>query len=335
MNLRLSLPLALLALAAAPQALAAPAVHPANSLTVDRVAATVNGEVVTLVELVRRAGPAYEEAVRLPPGKAREDAVADALRKAFDQVVADRLFQAQAKELDLEITDAQVDAQLDDIKKRNNFDDAAFQAALQQEGLDLQTFRAQIRAQLQNFSLLQVKIGSKVKASDEDLRNYYQSHPQEFEGAEEVHVRHIFLPLPSGASEADVAKEKAEAQRVVQRLKAGEDFAKVAKQVSKGPAAEDGGDLGWVRRGTLDRVLEDQAFALKTGQISDPIRFGPGFHVLEAEDRRRGGGKTFEQAREEIRSRLLEEQGDTYRKQYVAELRRDALIDVKLPELKQ
>jgi peptidyl-prolyl cis-trans isomerase SurA len=332
--LTLSLPLALLVLAAAPQPTAAPAAAPAR-LTIDRVAATVNGEVVTLIELIRRAGPAYEQATRQPPGKARDEAVADALRRALDGIVADKLFQAQAKELDLEITDAQVDAQLEDIKRRNNFDDAAFAEALRSEGLDLQTFRAQIRAQLQNFSLLQYKIGNKVKASDEDLRNYYQSHPQEFEGEDEVHVRHIFLPLPAGASDADVAKVQAEGQRIVQRLKAGEDFSAVAKKVSKGPAAEDGGDLGWVKRGTLDRVLEDRAFALKAGQVSELVRFGPGFHVLEVEERRRGGAKSFEDAREEIRARLLEEQGETYRKQYVAELRRDALIDVKLPELKQ
>ncbi|BDG03487.1 peptidylprolyl isomerase [Anaeromyxobacter oryzae] len=332
----LSLPLALLALAAAPQPPAAPAAaaRPANRLTVDRVAATVNGEVVTLIELIRRSGPAYEQATKLAPGKARDEAIAEVLRKAFDQVVADKLFQAQAKDLDLEITDAQVDAQLEDIKKRNNFDEAAFQEALKQEGLDLQTFRAQIRAQLQNFALLQYKVGSKVKASDEDLRNYYQSHPQEFQGEEEVHVRHIFLPI-AGGSDADLAKVQAEGQRIVQRLKAGEDFAKVAKQVSKGPAAEDGGDLGWVRRGTLDRVLEEKAFALKAGQVSDLVRFGPGFHILKAEERRRGGGKTFEEAKDEIRARLLEEQGESYRKQYVAELRRDALIDVKIPELKQ
>ncbi|WP_242392094.1 peptidylprolyl isomerase [Anaeromyxobacter oryzisoli] len=333
MNLSPSLALAaLLALAGPAPAVAAPGA--VTRVPLDRVAATVNGEVVTYVELVRRAGSSYEQAQQLPPGKARDEAVAEALRKAFDLVVADRLFQAQAKELDIEITDAQVDAQIEDIKKRNNFDDAAFQAALRQEGLDLQAFRAQIRAQLQNYSLLQAKIGNKVKTTDEDLRNYYQSHPQEFEGAEEVHVRHIFLPIPAGASDAQVAKVQAEAQRVVQRLKAGADFAQIAKAVSKGPAADDGGDLGWIRRGTLDHALEDPAFALKAGQISDPIRFGPGFHVLRVDERRRGGGKTFEEAREEIRARLVEEQGETYRKQYIAELRRDALIDVKLPELK-
>lgn len=332
--MNLSLSLALLALSAAPQPPPAAAQKPANRLVVDRVAATVNGEVVTFLELVKRTGGAYDQAMRLPPGRSRDEAVSDALKKAFDQVVADKLFQAQAKELDLEITEAQVDAQIEDIKKRNNFDDAAFLSALQAEGMDLQTFRTQIRAQLQNFALLQYKIGNKVKASDEDLKNYYQSHPQEFEGEDEVHVRHIFLPLPPGASDADAAKVQAEGQRIVQRLKAGEDFARLAKQVSKGPAADEGGDLGWVRRGTLDRALEERAFALKPGQVSELVRFGPGFHVLKAEERRRGGEKSFEQARDEIRSRLLEEQGETYRKQYVAELRRDALIDVKLPELK-
>jgi peptidyl-prolyl cis-trans isomerase SurA len=285
---------------------------------VDRVAALVNGEVVTLSELQERAG-----------GKSD----AEALRRAFDQVLSEKLLQAKAVELQVDSTDAQIDAAVEDIKRRNNFDDASLDAALREQGLDRARFRENVKREYDAFLVLQYQVRGRVKISDEDLLNYYQRHPQEYAGEEEVHVRHVFLPLPEDAPEAQAKKVQAEAERVRQRLLAGEDFEKVARQVSKGPSAEDGGDLGWLRRGTIDKRLEDAAFALKDGVISPVVRAGPGLHVVKVEGRRRGGAKTFEEAKEEIRARLFEEQAATYRDQLLAELKREALVETKIAEL--
>ena len=301
---------------------------------VNRVAGLVNGQVVTLQELEQRAAPALRQAEALPSGPARDKARTEALQRAFDGIVSDKLFEEKAKELEIEVTDQQVEAAIEGVKKQNSFSDAQFEQALRTEGLDPAVYRARIRCELQTYQLLQYKIGSKVKASDEDLRNYFQSHPQEFEGAEEVHVRHIFLPLPEDAPAAEVSRVRAEGERILQRLKVGEDFAKVAREASKGPSAPDGGDLGWLRRGTIQPEFEGAAFALKTGTFSGLVRVGQGLHVIKVEERRRGGAQTFEQAKDDIRARLTEQQGESYRQQFVAELRRDALVDVKLPELK-
>lgn len=323
MTLSLALSLALAAAAAAP-----------SRQVVDRVAAVVNGDVVTLQELARKAGPAYDQAAALPPGTRRDAAVRDTLQRALDAVIADRLFDAQAKALEINVNDAMVDAQVEDIKRRNGFDDADLDRALAAEGLDRAAFRAQLRTQLQNFELLRLRIGSKVRTSEEDLLNYYQTHLAEFEGEDEVKVRHIFVPLAPGASAADVARAQTYADKILARLRAGEDFAAVAEQVSQGPNAEDGGDLGWIPRGRLDPTLEKTIFGLKEGAISAPVRSGPGLHIFKAEARRKGNARSFEEAKAEIRNRLLDEQGEAYRQQYVAELRRDAVIDVLMPELK-
>jgi peptidyl-prolyl cis-trans isomerase SurA len=301
---------------------------------VDRVAATVNGDVVTLSEIEERAGAEYARAERLPAGKEREEARSAALRRAFDQIVAEKLLAAQAAALQLEVTDQQVAAAIEDIKTRNHFDDDALAHALGEQGLDLPTFRAQIRRELETYQVLQQRVRGKVKVSDEDLRSYYQSHPQEFGGEDELRVRHIFLPLPEDAGKADEARARAAGEKVLQRLRTGEDFAKVAREVSKGPSAPDGGDLGWLRRGTIQKALEDAAFALKDGQISGLVRAGPGLHILKVEGRRRGGERSFEDAKEEIRTRLLDEQVAQTRQQYLEELRRGAAIEVKIPELR-
>jgi peptidyl-prolyl cis-trans isomerase SurA len=301
---------------------------------VDRVAATVNGEVVTLSEISERAAPEVQRAEDLPAGKERDEARAAALRRAFDQIVAEKLLASEAQALQLEVTEQQVAAAVEDIKARNHFDDEQLARALADQGLDLPTFRAQVRRELETYQVLQYRVRGKVKVTEEDLRNYYQRHPQEFGGEDEVHVRHIFLPLPEGATAADEARVRAQGEKILQRLKSGEDFAAVARQVSKGPSAEDGGDLGWLRRGTIQKALEDAAFALKPGQISGLVRAGPGLHVVKVEGRRRGGERSFEDAKEEIRARLVDEQVAQTRQQYLDELRRAAAIDVKIPELR-
>jgi peptidyl-prolyl cis-trans isomerase SurA len=301
---------------------------------VDRVAATVNGDVVTLSDLEERAGAEWARVERMDPGPAREEARRAALRRALDAIVAEKLLAKQAEVLQLETTDAQVDAAIADIKARNHFDDAQLDRALADQGLDRALFRQQVRRELETYQVLQYKVRGRVKLSDADVKNYYQTHPQEFGGEEELKVRHIFLPLPEGASRAEEEKVRAQGERVLQRLRTGEDFAQVAREVSKGPSAAEGGDIGWLRRGTVQKQLEDAAFALKDGQVSQLVRAGPGLHVLKVEGRRTAGGKSFDEAREEIRNRMYEDQVGSYRQAYIEELRKSALVEVKLPELK-
>jgi peptidyl-prolyl cis-trans isomerase SurA len=310
------------------------AAAPAPRQVVDRVVATVNGDVVTLSDLTERAGADWARVERMEPGKERDEARATLLRRAFDQLVAERLLADQAKALQIEVTDAQVDSAIGDIKSRNRFDDAQFEQALAEQGLTRAEFRAQIRRELETFQVLQYKVRGRVKLSDDDVRNYYQTHPQEFGGELEVHVRHILLPIREGASKDDEEKVRGQGEKVLARLKAGEDFARVAREVSKGPSATDGGDLGWLRRGTVQKSLEDVAFKLEPGQVSGLVRAGPGFHVIKMEERRVGGGKKFEDVAEDIKARLYEEQVGTYRQQYIDELKKDALVEVKIPELR-
>jgi len=327
-------PLLLVAASSAPAAPSSPAPAALRS-TIDRVAAVVNGDVITLRDLERAGGSALSEADSLPPGPQRDRARAQVLRTAFDLVLADRLFQQQVSKLQLEVSDAQVDAQIQAIKEQNHFDDAMLDRALTSQGFTRASYREQLRTQLQNFAVLQYKVGGRVRVSDQELENYYRSHPQEFQGETEIHVRHIFLPLSESAPPGEVRRAEAEGEGILQRLRAGEDFAKVAREVSRGPSAQDGGDLGWLRRGAIQKTLEEAAFALKDGQVSGLVRATNGIHIIRVDEHRTAAARTFAEVKETIRDRLVNEQADSYRAQYVAELRRDALIETPLPDLQQ
>lgn len=330
--------LLLAALAAADPTPAAPeaaaAAQPQGRL-LNRVAATVNGEVLTLRELERRAGSAYLRAEAMPPGPEREKARADALRTAFDQLVAERLFDAQAAALGVEVSAQEVDGALDEIKRRNTLDDSALEQALAQQGMDRETFRRSVKRDLESMRILQVKVRNRVKVTDEDVKAYWQSHPQEFQASEEIRARHVFFALSEGAPADAEARTLARAEKVLARAWAGEDFAALAREASDGPSAKDGGDLGWLRRGQIQAELEKAVFALRPGEVSGLVRTRAGIQVLKVEGRRGGGVRPFDEVKEEIRNRLVNDQAEAYRTQFVAELRKDAAIDIRIPELKE
>ena len=307
---------------------------PGQRVVINRVAATVNGEVVTLLELEQRGGDEWKRASALPPGPERDRAVALALRHAFDGVLAEKIFHAQAVALQLEVTDEQVTAAIEDIKKRNRADDKMLDQMLAEQNLTRAEFREQIRGQLESYNVLSAKVRSKVKLSEDDVKNYYQKHPGEFRGEEELHVRHILITLAEDAERFEVGRATLAGEKARQRVRGGEPFAEVAKDVSKGPGAAEGGDLGWLRRGTMQRSLEEVVFALKDGEVSPLVRAGPGLHLFKVEERRQGGGRSFDQVKDEIRDRLSMEQTQAYREQYLAELKRDAVVDIRIPELK-
>lgn len=301
---------------------------------VDRVAAVVNGDTVTLSELVQRAGPAWQRALAEPAGPARQKAQARALKEAFDNLLADKLMETQITTLGIEISDAELDQAIADIKQRNNLTDAQLWAATREQGYATPAdFKVFLKKELSAYKLMQLKVKSRVKVTDEDVKNYYQTHPELYRAEDEVHVRHIFVAIPAHATadQEKAAKEKIDA--ALKRVKAGESFSKVAKEMSEGPSASDGGDLGWRKKGFFSAELEKEAFSLKPGEVSPVIKNQYGYQVLEVEGRKSGGQKALADVQEQIRDQLSNEQVETFRDEYVTELKKDAVIDVKIPEL--
>jgi peptidyl-prolyl cis-trans isomerase SurA len=314
---------------AAPAAPAAPTAAAPPGRVLDRVAAVLNGEVITQLELEDRAGPDLRRAEAQPPGPGRDRARAKALRAAFDAVVAERLFASQVQAMGVEITDQEIDAVIEDVKRRNNLDDARLDQALQSQGLDRPAYRKAVKRDLESMRILSLKVRNRVKVTDEDVKAYWQTHPQQFQASQEVRVRLIYV-----AAGTDEARARQVAQKALARVRSGEDFGVVARQMSEGPSAAEGGELGWLHRGSLQAELEKVALSQAPGQISDLVRTRAGFFIIQTEERRGGGLRPLEEVKDEIRDRLMNEQADNYRAQFVAELRKDAAIDMRMPELK-
>jgi peptidyl-prolyl cis-trans isomerase D len=150
---------------------------------------------------------------------------------------------------------------------------------------------------------------AQIQITDERLAQYYEDHKEEFRQDEQVRARHILFKVAQQAAAAEEAKVRAEAEAALQRIQAGEDFAEVARQTSQDPAsAQQGGDLGFFARGAMVKSFEDVAFALRPGEVSDPVRTEFGYHLIKVEEVQEAGYRPLEAVRDELRARLSGEE---------------------------
>ena len=190
--------------------------------------------------------------------------------------------------------------------------------------------RDSLKRQQLTIRLLQYKVKPR-RVSDEEVQAAYASMTRNVEY--EVRARDIFIAVPYVATAAQQSAARAKADAALRRIREGESFAKVARDVSDGPTAKEGGDLGYFRRGQMLPQLEQAAFALQPGQISSLIRVTGshgGFHLVTVEDRRQIAARPLAEVQEEIRNRLAGESVMKEREHYLAQLRKTAQVDEKL-----
>jgi peptidyl-prolyl cis-trans isomerase SurA len=298
---------------------------------VNRIAALVDDDVILLSDVEERASTDLARSQRtlldLPPKERQR-----VLREALDSLIADKLLDAEVKSMSIEISDRDVDDEIEDLKKQNNMTTEQFDKALPAQGFTRATFHEYLRKNTARLRLLQLKVSSKVRISDEDVKAEYAKRQQADSAEIEVRVRQIFFRVPKEATPAEDKAILARAADITKRARTGEDFVELCKKYSEGPSRQDGGDLGYFRRGVMQAEVDRAVFVLKPDEVSDPVKSQWGYHVFKLVDRRKVPPPPFEQIRQELRDKLIRDQQAQYTKLYVDELRRAAAVDVKIPE---
>lgn len=311
--------------------LVALAAAPAHAELVDRIAAVVNGDVIALSEVQQRAAPELDALQLERDPKKRSERRQTALKRALDQLVGEKLLEAEANSMGLETTDKEIQASIDDVKRMNNSDDAAFERMLEREGLTLAKYKDFMRKHLTRMKLINYKVRSQVKVSDEDLKAEYARFARAEGGDFEVRARHILLTLPRNASSAQVEELQKKAQALSEQARRpGADFAELARRNGQDGTASEGGDLGFFGRGVMVPEFERAAFTLEPGKVSAPVRSQFGWHVIKVEERRTLPVKPFEEVKDQLRESLGRQQMEKYTEQLVQDLRQKAMVEVLL-----
>ncbi len=217
------------------------------------------------------------------------------LARAKEQVVRDFIVQSIAElwaaEEGLIVRREDLDAEVDRVRASYP-DDLSFRRALAEESLTFEDWRQLLRSKIIHRLISEHLQRELEPPSDAEKRAYYQNHPERFQQPDQVRIRQIVL-----ASESD-------ARAVLDELQRGASFTDLAERFSVAPEAGAGGEVGWVERGTLE--VFDRSFSLNPRQRSDILQSPYGYHIIEVQERRRSGTRSYDEVQQEIFLALME-----------------------------
>jgi parvulin-like peptidyl-prolyl isomerase len=211
---------------------------------------------------------------------------------------------AQAKTLNLQASEEDVNFHMERLKEENQVSDAQLQDLLQSRGMTLASYRKQIQESLLVSKVVNVEVRSRLVILETELQEAYEQRQSQYRVAGELTVSHILFLVPEGAAAEQEERAKEKAARVLQQLRSGSDFTALAREHSEGPSAEGNGLLGTFRTGELLPGFEEAVAGLQPGEISDLERTQVGWHIIRLESRKDGGHRPFEEVREELRAEL-------------------------------
>lgn len=300
---------------------------PYQGAVVEEIIARINDQIISKSD--------YERAVQEMDGQARQQGWSqqqvfeqkhDLLRDLVDQ----QLLLSKGKELGI-TGDTELIKRLDEIRKQNHLDSLEeLQKAAETQGVSYEDFKQHIRDGIISSSVIRDEVGRHLNLSQADVQKYYDDHKADFDRPEEVRLSEILIPTANPDDAAQVAAAQTKADDVMAKLKAGDDFAALAKSASSGPTAAQGGDLGQpYKRGQLAKVLEDQTFGLKPGEYSQPIRTKQGFVILKVTDHTAGGVQPLKDVQPDVENAVYSSKMGPALRQYLTKLREDSYVEIK------
>jgi peptidyl-prolyl cis-trans isomerase C len=264
------------------------------------VVARVNGETVTKQQL-EEAVAALAQRNQAPVPPEQRDRV---YRGVLDQLVGMKLLAQEAAARKVAVPEADIDAQLAQMRKQFP-SEAVFNEALKQQNKTMDMLKAEARDSMAIQKLLEQALADKTAVSPQQTQEFYDRNPDQFKRPEQVRASHILISVPQGADgpTKDAARKRAEG--VLKQIKAGGDFAALAKEHSQDPgSAINGGDLGLFQRGQMVPPFDQAAFTLKPGSTSELVETQFGYHIIRVTDKKDPGTVTIEEVRPQLEQYL-------------------------------
>jgi peptidyl-prolyl cis-trans isomerase SurA len=250
----------------------------------DWIAAVVNQELVTAREVERRLERAQAEArragVRLPPER-------ELRRQVLDALIDERAILSTARDSGMRVDEPEVDRAIQSIADQNRISLATLREQLAAEGIDYLRFRANVREQIMIERLREREVYRRIQISDEDIDRLLAERRAELNADAEINIAQILVTVPEGADATTVAVRRAVAAAALARVRGGEDFAAVAREISEDGNRERGGEIGLRPASRLPDLFVDAVRTLQPGELTpEPLRSSAGFHVLKLIERK-------------------------------------------------
>jgi len=291
--------------------------------------AVVEGKPISKAELQKEFNSALAAA-----GKPASDLTAAQKQQGYHEVlnhmIIERLLLKRAA--DVKVTDEDVDKSIAQFKAQIPED--KFNEELKKSGLTLEKVKENVRTSLKNEKWIESQIADKVAVTDADAQAFYDKNADKFKQPESVRASHILFAIPQDAK-PEVATEKEKlAKATEERIKKGEDFAKLATELSDDPGSKaNGGDLSFFARGEMVPEFSDTAFKLKVGDVSDPVKSQFGYHIIKVTGKKEARTVPFDETKDKLVAYLKEQKSRQAVTQLISSLREKADVKVNLAPL--
>lgn len=288
------------------------------------VVARVNGDTITKA--------AFEEALHSAEQRAGspipDDQRARVYRGLLDQMIGYKLLIQETKNRKVNVPDADIEARIGNIRQQFPTEDA-FKQALAQQHLSVDQIKADARQDMAVSKLIEDEISPKIAVKPEEVQTFYQQNPQYFQQGEQVRASHILIQVPKDADAATKATARAKAESLLKQVKAGKDFAALAKENSQDPgSAAQGGDLGFFAKGQMVGPFNDVAFALKPGTVSDIVETDFGYHIIKVAEKKPGRTVPLDEAKQQIEQHLQDQNRQKQTEAFVNGLKAKSKVEI-------
>jgi len=297
-------------------------VLPAHAEVVSRIVAVVNDDIITTLQLNERiASELGDDAVAIIAAPER--------LVILNKLVEETLVEQRVKQLGMRVSDEEVELAINDVQRQNNIDRNQLEMAIQAQGLTMETYRVKLRQQLLQFKLVGREIREKVEVTNQETRQYYRDHIEDFREAPFLRLSRISFIIPAVTDAGQLSARRALSSEALARLRAGEGFEQVLAAY-RGDKGAEGGPMGQFSEGELTDPFASAVAGLLPGQYSEVIETPQAFHILRVDELNPGQVPEFEAVKERITQLLIEQKREAAIGSWMEELKKDAYIVIKL-----
>ncbi len=302
---------------------------PLSEAVVDRVVAVVNQEIITLSELEKWINPVKEEMLAGDRLEMRKRVQA-LRREVLEKLIEEKLIDQEVKKSGIKVSSKEVEATLDEVKRRNSATQEQLEKALGVEGLTLESYKKQIEKSIQRRKLITSAVKVETKAGEKEFREFYQKNIDRYRINETFRPAHILFVIPKEATPEEVKGIRKKCESVLKKIRGGDDFGEMAVLYSQDASSKSRGELGYFRKGELLPAFERETLRLKVGEVSGVVRTEFGFHIIKLLDRKGIDPLPFEEVKAKVEADYYDVEIERAFKQYLSTLRDKSIIEIKL-----
>ena len=299
---------------------------------IEEIVARVNDQIITRTEYNHSRDQLKQELQQQDvanPDKVFAERDKDVLRDLIDR----QLLLEKGKDLGI-TAETEIIKRLDEMRKQMKLGSMEeLEKAAEAQGVSYEDFKQNMKEQIITQQVIGREVGSHMALSKDDEAKFYEQHKEELRQPEQIRLSEILVAIanPDKSTTEDpqaLATAQSKAEGLLAEIRKGAKFEDVAKKNSDGPTAAQGGDLGYFKRGTLAKELEDKTFAMKAGEVSDVIRTKQGFVILQVSEHQEAGIPPFKDVEAKVQDAMYMQKLQPALRAFLEKLRTEAYIKV-------